>query len=43
VECGAEVDERVTAYLNRLSDYLFVLARKLNADEGTEDVVWKRI
>lgn len=42
VECGADVDEQVTAYLNRLSDYLFVLARKLNADEGTEDVVWRR-
>jgi len=43
VESGADVDEQVTAYLNRLSDYLFVLARKLNADEGTEDVIWKRV
>ena len=42
VECGAEVDEQVTAYINRLSDYFFVLARKLNVDEGTEDVVWRR-
>lgn len=42
VECGAEVDENVTAYVNRLSDYLFVLARKLNVDDGTEDVVWRR-
>lgn len=42
VECGAEVDDNVTAYINRLSDYLFVLARKLNVDDGTEDVVWRR-
>lgn len=27
-------------YLNRLSDYLFVAARTLNAHAGVEDVVW---
>lgn len=41
-ECGAEVDERITAYVNRLSDYFFVLARKLNCDAGVEDVIWRR-
>ncbi|MCR4920406.1 MAG: cob(I)yrinic acid a,c-diamide adenosyltransferase [Bacteroidaceae bacterium] len=41
-ESGAEVDSRVTSYVNRLSDYFFVLARKLNADAGIEDVVWTR-
>jgi len=34
------VDERVTIYLNRLSDYLFVLARKLNMDFGAEENIW---
>jgi len=34
------VDERVTVYLNRLSDYLFVLARKLNIDFGAEENIW---
>lgn len=29
-----------TAYLNRLSDYLFVLARYLNKAEGRSDVLW---
>lgn len=41
-ETGAEVDEYVTAYVNRLSDYLFVLARKLNVDNDVEDTVWRR-
>ncbi len=30
------------AYLNRLSDYLFVAARLANAKHGVEDVPWKR-
>lgn len=42
-EDGAMVDEQVNAYVNRLSDYFFVLARKLNVDAGVEDTVWKRL
>lgn len=42
VETGATVDDNVTAYVNRLSDYFFVLARKLNVDNNTEDIVWRR-
>ena len=34
------VDEKMTVYLNRLSDYLFVLARKLNMDAGTQENIW---
>jgi len=34
------IDELVIKYLNRLSDYLFVLARKLSADLGAEEVKW---
>ncbi len=34
------VDEKMTIYLNRLSDYLFVLARKLNSDAGTAENIW---
>ncbi len=33
-------DERALKYLNRLSDYLFVLARKLTYDLGAEEVKW---
>jgi len=34
------VDAQVLRYLNRLSDFLFVLARTLN-DDGAQDVLWR--
>ena len=35
------VEEVVIRYLNRLSDYLFVLARHLNRLHGIEEPIWK--
>lgn len=35
------IEAPVIVYLNRLSDYLFVLGRKLALDSGTEEVPWK--
>ena len=32
----------IQVYLNRLSDYLFVLARHLNKVLGTADKAWKK-
>ena len=36
---GEEVGEATLAYVNRLSDYLFVAARAAN-DFGRSDVLW---
>ncbi len=33
-------DNKYLEYINRLSDYLFVLARKLSKDLGAEEVPW---
>lgn len=41
-EEGAEVDTQVITYVNRLSDYLFVLARKLNLDEKQPEIIWQK-
>lgn len=38
----ATVDTAVQKYLNRLSDYLFVLSRVLVHMENKEEVLWKR-
>ena len=36
-----QVNEDVLKYLNRLSDFLFVLARQLTKDLGVEEVKWQ--
>lgn len=35
------IDVLVIKYLNRLSDYLFVLARKMSQELGAEEIPWK--
>ena len=35
------VDHHILIYLNRLSDYLFVLARKLTKDYKVDEIPWK--
>ena len=37
-----ELDANIPKYLNRLSDYLFTLARYLNKKENIEEVTWKK-
>ncbi len=36
-----EVPEIIIRYINRLSDYFFVLARKVALDKGVPDILWK--
>jgi cob(I)alamin adenosyltransferase len=36
-----EVNPMVIKYLNRLSDYLFVLSRKMTQELGSEEITWK--
>jgi len=37
-----EVTKNVSAFVNRLSDYLFVLARKINLLAGTDEIYWDK-
>ena len=38
----AKVADETIIYINRLSDFFFVLARKLTFDSGLEEVAWKK-
>lgn len=37
-----EIDPNVTTYINRLSDYLFVLSRRINLCENREEIFWNK-
>jgi cob(I)alamin adenosyltransferase len=39
---SVEVSEIIIKYLNRLSDFAFVLARHLNKSAGVSDVAWEK-
>ncbi len=41
LQSGEPVDELALQYLNRLSDYFFILARYLGHLLGAEEVIWK--
>lgn len=36
-----KIDELVLVYLNRLSDYLFVLSRKIGKEQNAQEMLWK--
>lgn len=36
-----EVKPEIKVYLNRLSDYLFMIAREVNSQEGRKEEVWQ--
>ena len=37
----ATVGEEIQQYVNRLSDYLFVLAKIINFNSGQDEIIWK--
>ena len=37
-----KVDAQLLSYVNRLSDYFYVLALRLNFLQGTEEILWKK-
>ena len=37
-----DLSEELVVYLNRLSDYLFVISRVANRDAGIDEVAWVR-
>ena len=37
-----KVDSQLLSYVNRLSDYFYVLALRLNFLQGTEEILWKK-
>lgn len=39
---AGKIDEEIIVYLNRLSDYLFILARFENKLEKKKEIIWKR-
>lgn len=38
----AEVGPDIIRYVNRLSDYLFVLAKKINFNVGQDEIIWQK-
>jgi len=42
LDAAEPVDKNVTAYINRLSDYLYILACRLNFLGGTDEILWHK-
>lgn len=37
-----DIDSNIISYINRLSDYLFVLARAINIKNGADEIFWDK-
>ena len=40
VQQDATISDELVIYLNRLSDYLFVLSRAINCEAGHQEIIW---
>jgi cob(I)alamin adenosyltransferase len=38
----SKIDAKILKYINRLSDYLFMLARDINYKKGVKETIWKK-
>ena len=39
----AQISPETLQYVNRLSDYLFVLAKKINFNTGVSEIIWQKV
>jgi cob(I)alamin adenosyltransferase len=39
----AQISPETQQYINRLSDYLFVLAKKINFNAGLSEIIWQKV
>ena len=39
----AQISPETQQYINRLSDYLFVLAKKINFNAGMSEIIWQKV
>jgi cob(I)alamin adenosyltransferase len=39
----AQISRETLQYVNRLSDYLFVLAKKINFNTGVSEIIWQKV
>jgi len=39
----AQVSPEVQQYVNRLSDYLFVLAKIINFNDNVSEIIWEKV
>lgn len=39
----AQISPETQQYINRLSDYLFVLAKKINFNAGVSEIIWQNV
>ena len=42
LNASEKVEPQLLAYVNRLSDYFYILALRLNFLQGTEEILWKK-
>lgn len=42
LSANVPIDKNIIAFINRLSDYFFILSRKMNIDQNNEEIFWDK-